>query len=725
MIAQAEQLLHQHFGYEKFRPGQEQIISRVFEGRPVMGIMPTGGGKSICYQIPSLLFPGLTLVISPLISLMKDQVDELKEAQVGAAFINSSLSYEETDAVIASVREGEVKVLYVAPERFEMPGFIQLLRTLDVALIAVDEAHCVSQWGHDFRPSYMRIPEVIGNLGQTPSLLALTATATPEVRDDICRAFGINADNVVQTGFARDNLSFHVLKGQARDRYITEYVGKNAGEPGIIYTSTRKEAERIHGMLENKGLAAGKYHGGMSGAARQSSQEDFVYDRIDVMVATNAFGMGINKSNVRYVIHFQIPGNIESYYQEAGRAGRDGEPSECVLLYSAQDVRVQQFLIDQGDGSDARKQNEMQKLRQMVNYCHTEGCLQSYILEYFGDSGAEPCGRCSSCTDTRETEDVTRDAQMVFSCIKRMNERFGKTMVAQVLTGSSNQKVREMGFEQLSTYGLMKSRTAKDVGQFIDYLVAEEYLRMTGSAYPVLALGEKAVPVLKGHEKVVKKAEQKVERVAETDPLFAELRELRRELAREHSIAPYMVFSDRTLKELCRVMPRDEQAMLTVKGVGEQKIEKYGTAFLERIAAYAEKNGDSDSTGSVDAAGSEAAGTAGYPAETVDDAPGGSKQADKVPSHFITFRMYEDGASLEVIAEERGIKRSTAGEHLLRCADEGEKVDFSRLVGVEVQDQVRNVVKEVDPSEGLKPVKEALPDGVEYFQIKAVLQGFV
>ncbi|PYZ96788.1 DNA helicase RecQ [Alteribacter lacisalsi] len=721
MIQQAEQMLHKHFGYDRFRPGQETIITRVFQGNPVMGIMPTGGGKSICYQIPSLLFPGLTLVISPLISLMKDQVDELREAQIGSAFINSSLSYEESEAVIASVREGEVKILYVAPERFEMPGFVSLLRTLDVSLIAVDEAHCVSQWGHDFRPSYMRIPGVIQDLGQRPSLLALTATATPEVRDDICRAFGIEADHVVQTGFARDNLSFHVLKGQDRDRYMIDYISKNAGEPGIIYASTRKEVERVQELLERKGIPAGKYHGGMSSTARQASQEDFVYDRIDVMVATNAFGMGINKSNVRYVLHYQIPRNIESYYQEAGRAGRDGEASECILLYSPQDVRVQQFLIDQSDSEDDRKENEYRKLRQMINYCHTEACLQSFILEYFGDHGADPCGRCSSCTDNRETQDVTRDAQMVFSCIKRMNERFGKTVVAQVLTGSANQKVRELGFNKLSTYGLMKTRSAKDVGQFIDYLVAEEYLRMTGSTYPVLALGEKAVPVLKGTEKVEKKEERRVERIAETHPLFAELRELRRELAREHSVAPYMVFSDQTLKELCNRLPVNEDTMLSVKGVGEQKIAKYGEPFLERIRTYVETHPEEGIVDSSDRKAGSMSGGDFAPPST----PGGSKQEDKVPSHLITLRMFKDGATLDVIAEERGIKCSTAGEHLLRCAEEGEQVDFSAIIDIDAQDTIKHVVSEVDPSEGLKPLKEALPDHIDYFQIKAVLQGFV
>ncbi|WP_026691152.1 DNA helicase RecQ [Alteribacter aurantiacus] len=708
MIIQAEQTLHEYFGYSSFRPGQKQIIEQVFSGTPTMGIMPTGGGKSICYQIPSLLFPGLTLVISPLISLMKDQVDELKEAQIRSSYINSSLTYEEVEERIADIRAGRTKLLYVAPERFEVPSFVNMLKGLNVSLIAVDEAHCVSQWGHDFRPSYMRIPSVLNQFDNRPAVLALTATATPAVRDDVCQAFGIEQTDVVQTGFSRENLSFHVLKGEVRDRYCADYIKKNPGEPGIIYASTRKEVENIQEFLTNKGIDAGKYHGGMSAVARANSQEDFVYDRIQVMVATNAFGMGINKSNVRFVIHYQIPRNIESYYQEAGRAGRDGEPSECVLLYSPQDIRVQQFLIDQSDSSDDRKQNEYRKLHQMVNYCHTEGCLQSYILNYFGDKDAEPCGKCSNCTDDRETEDVTRDAQMVFSCIKRMNERFGKTMVAQVLTGSHNQKLKDMGFHRLSTHGLMKDYTIKEVAQFIDYLVAEEYLRMTDGAYPVLMLTEKTVPVLKGELPVEKKVEKRPTVITEAHPLFAELRELRTRLAKENSVAPYMVFSDKTLKEMCDKLPEDEQAMLDVKGLGAQKFEKYGEAFLEKIQHYRQTNPD------------EASGKKTEPAKSKKGAIG----KDKTPSHIITLDMFNNGMDLEHIAAERGFKKGTAGEHLIRCAEEGMDVAFDRLVTPEQKQNIVDVVEKIDPSEGLKPIKEALPEDIDYYQIKAVLQGF-
>ncbi|AXF54960.1 DNA helicase RecQ [Salicibibacter kimchii] len=584
MFTNARQLLHTYYGYDDFRPGQEAIIGSIFDGEHTMGIMPTGGGKSVCYQLPSLVLDGLTIVISPLIALMKDQVDEIQELGISATYLNSSLSFEEMQERLSDVQAGKYSLLYLAPERLTAPHFLVRIQSMPISLIAIDEAHCLSQWGHDFRPSYLDIPHFINQLQSEPVILALTATATPTVADDVCQSLGIPPVNIVKTGFARNNLTFSVIKGQDRDAYIQNYIENNRNESGIIYASTRKEVERIARRLKAKGFNAAYYHGGMDAKTRAESQEAFVYDEINVMVATNAFGMGINKSNVRYVIHAQIPRTMEAYYQEAGRAGRDGENSDCILLFSPQDIQIQQYLLEQSQLEDQRKANEFRKLREMVNYCHTESCLQAYILEYFGDENPDDCKRCFHCTDKREVIDVTKDAQMVLSCIKRMKQRFGKTIIAQVLTGSGNQKIKDLRFDQLSTYGLMKGESQKTVVAFIDFLTAHRYLTLTQGQYPVLQLSEKAVAILKGEQKVMKKEDATAKaQVTDDDPLFHRLRELRTALAKEHKVAPYMVFSDQTLKEMSGKQPATKTDMLAIKGVGEHKYEVYGEAFLSEI----------------------------------------------------------------------------------------------------------------------------------------------
>ena len=599
---QALRMLETYFGYTSFRPAQEAPIASLLRNEDVIGIMPTGAGKSICFQIPALCKPGLTIVFSPLISLMKDQVDGLLVQNIPAALINSTLTQAEFNKTMYEVRSGKIKLLYIAPERLGSNFFCNVLRALPIAQVIVDEAHCISEWGHDFRPSYRLIGEWLNSLPKRPIVGAFTATATKYVENDIKKLLGLDKANVYVTGFDRPNLSFSVIRTPKRMDYVVHYVRQHANENGIIYCATRKDVDRVYENLTRAGIKVGHYHGGLSDEVRREMQNAYADDKLQVMVATNAFGMGIDKSNVRYVLHYQMPRNMESYYQEAGRAGRDGAPAECILLYSGQDVQVHKYLIEQSIETPERQEVELRKLQSMIDYCFCSNCLRKYMLNYFGESTVwTTCDNCSSCKGSGDKVNVTKEAKAIFRAIMGTDERYGATMITSIVRGERTDRIMRAGHDALPVFGLLSNVDEKSIKGLIQQFVASGYLRSSSGKYPVLSLTAGAEEVLGGH-KEVEEIRQHVSVPSRTSRststtlrgksssgsggLFEHLRQHRKRLAEKAGLRPYLIFPDTVLIDLANLRPTTLGEFGNVKGVGEAKLKKYGLSFLQAIAEY-------------------------------------------------------------------------------------------------------------------------------------------
>lgn len=583
-------ILNKYYGYQEFRKGQEEIITSILKGEDVLAIMPTGGGKSLCYQIPALILDGISIVISPLISLMKDQVDTIKAMGIEACFINSSLSTTEFNEIIRDIEKGKYKIVYIAPERLESYEFLNAITQNRISQVAIDEAHCVSSWGHDFRSSYRRIKLFIESLEIRPIVTAFTATATREVKEDIIKLLGLKNPKLYLTGFDRENLFVNIVKGEDKRRYILKYIKENINDSGIIYAATRKEVDSLEEYLRKKGIETLTYHAGLKDEVRLKNQEDFINDKVNVMIATNAFGMGIDKPNIRYVIHHNMPKNIESYYQEIGRAGRDGEDSECIMLFSPGDVKTQKYLIEVGTESVDRKQNQYEKLKQIQELVYSNNCYKKYILNYFGEESLKDCDNCSNCKAEGEIVDRTIDAQKVMSCIYRMKRPYGIGMIVDVLRGSKNSKVLALKFNELSTYGIVKDIKADDLKTFINTLISHGYLGYEEGSYPIVKLNNISAKILKGEEKVLFR-EISINKLSnEDDRLFEILRSLRLEISKEEKVPPYVIFGDVTLKEMSAKYPVTLEELSRIPGVGEVKLNKYGERFIEEIKKYVTEN---------------------------------------------------------------------------------------------------------------------------------------
>lgn len=707
--------LNRYFGYTHFKKGQEKLIRESLRGQDVLGVMPTGGGKSLCYQLPALLMEGITLVISPLISLMKDQVDSLNEVGIPSTYINSTLSQRELNLRLKDIKEYRYKIIYVAPERLNTYLFQNIAKTINISMVAVDEAHCISQWGHDFRPSYLEIPKFINSLETRPVVSAYTATATKEIVEEISTLIGLINPFICVTGFDRPNLFYQVIKAKDRFKYLIDYLENNfQGESGIIYCATRKTVESLTDKLIEKGISAVAYHGGMDTDIRQKNQDDFIYNRVQIIVATNAFGLGIDKPDVRFVIHYNMPQNMEAYYQEAGRAGRDGEPSDCILLYSSSDIVKQKLLIEKSTLSPTREKVLYENLQYLVDYCNTNDCLRNSILAYFGDEGQdEKCHNCGNCLSQSEMVDITIEAQKIMSCIYRAREKFGVTVIVQILRGSRNKRILELGLDKLSTYGIMKEYREDVLKEIIMTLISMDYIHMTSDKYPILKLTPSSMSVLRGEKKVYHKKDllelegttnRKANHIdtSYNEDLFNSLRDLRYRLAQEKGIAPFIIFHDSTLKEMATYLPQDKGAFMSIKGIGLNKYENYGELFIELIKDYIDEN-------KIDTS-------------EINKIETDNSMKDKNENRYqLTYEYYLEGLLLHEIANKRGYTVNTIINHLKKCEEQGLPIDWSRFIDDPIKE--RHILEAIDKvgSERLKPIKEILPEAISYEDIKVTI----
>lgn len=711
MLDKSTEVLQTYFGYDTFRAGQRETITSILNRQHTLAIMPTGSGKSICYQIPAIIQKGVTIVISPLIALMKDQVDGLTTNGIAATYINSSLSATEIEQRFAEAEHDQYKMVYIAPERIESTRFQEFVQRMPVDLVVFDEAHCISQWGHDFRPSYRSAVAVLQEMMPYAVYAALTATATEAVKKDIQQLLQIEDANCISTGFARDNLTFHLVKGQNKQRFLMQYLHAHEGTSGIIYTATRKQTDTLYEQLRAADFPVYKYHAGLSEVERKEAQQAFIHEDHAIMIATNAFGMGIDKSNVRYVIHYAIPMHMEAYYQEAGRAGRDGELSDCILLFAPQDIQLQKFLIEQSDTNDEMKQQDYEKLQAMINYCHTDGCLTNYILHYFTkEKITERCQRCSNCMQRQEKIDITTEAQMILSCVKRMGERFGVALTAKVLRGSKDKRISQFRFDELSTYGILSQYTESELVDRINFLIAEQLLALNEGQYPTVKLSVMSIDVLKGNHTVYYSPvtiPDAAEALDYDQALFETLRQKRKQLADEANVPPYAVFSDATLKDICRYLPDTEDKMLAIKGIGARKMASYGEIYIEMINQYRSDHPHVKPKIFIHT-------------NTEPRVTSRKEQPYDGPSHLETYRLYLGGKTIKQIAILRDLKTKTIENHLFKAYADGHPILWETIFSEEEEAAVLQAYELVDEKR-LKPMKDNLPETYTYFKIKAVL----